>query len=169
MLFNGTKITTEADLEKLSGKDLLALFNQATGKSTSKFASRAKGLAQTWKALQSAAPRVEKLVEKSAEQEKQGHGLSFRLPPRDLTKQPRGETKRAKVFNACISKEGALFSEIQKLCKWSRKDAYEGVRLLNTYCGFGLWHERVDADDYRIFIVTPARYKQLVERETSKS
>lgn len=45
---------SRADIEQLATGDLLALYNQLTGKSTAKFQSRAKGLEQVWKALEEA-------------------------------------------------------------------------------------------------------------------
>jgi len=157
------KNITPVDLKEMKTADLLALFNELTSRKTKKFASREKGIAQTAKAL------VEHFKTGVSQTEKVPHGLSFRLPPRDLAKEPRIGTKRRATFMLLTSKDGGLFSEIAKLNKWTRKDAYEGIRLLNTYCGLGLWHEREGADDYRVFVVSPARYKQLVEREAAKS
>lgn len=168
MVFEGHEIRTPGDLEKLSSRQLVALFQQATGKSTKKFASRAKGLKQTWAALQQSSSRVEKIEEKGRKQESWGHGLSFRLPPRDVQKEPRPGTKRRKAFELLNKKEGGLFSQVARACGWERKDAYEGIRLLNTYCGFALWHDRVGADDYRVYVVTPKRYRELVEAENTK-
>lgn len=45
---------SRADIEQLATGNLLALYNQLTGKSTAKFRSRAKGLEQVWKALEAA-------------------------------------------------------------------------------------------------------------------
>lgn len=43
--------TTREELSALSNADLVALYNRLTGKSTKKFATRAKGEEQTWSAL----------------------------------------------------------------------------------------------------------------------
>lgn len=168
MMFEDRSIQTREDLDSLTTKQLVELYNQVTGRKTKKFNTRKVGLEQTWRALQTTSPAGEKAEAAGREKEEAGQGLSFRLPPRDQQKEPRQGTKRRKVFELLCSKEGALFSEVMKACKWSRKDAYEGIRLLNTYCGFPLWHERIGADDYRIHVVTPARYRVLVERENTK-
>lgn len=43
-----TEVSTAADLAKVATPDLLAFYNETTGKATKKFASRAKGEAQVW-------------------------------------------------------------------------------------------------------------------------
>lgn len=44
---------TEIEIAKLPTSEILALFNQATGRATTKFASRARGIEQTLRALRS--------------------------------------------------------------------------------------------------------------------
>lgn len=45
-------VSTFEDLSAVSNADLLGFYNATTGKSTSKFASRAKGLAQVWSLIE---------------------------------------------------------------------------------------------------------------------
>ena len=45
---------TRAEIEQLASDDLLALYNELTGKSTTKFRSRAKCQEQVWEALEAA-------------------------------------------------------------------------------------------------------------------
>lgn len=47
-------ICTRADIEQLPTEELLALYNELTGKATKRFANRDKGLEQVWKALEAA-------------------------------------------------------------------------------------------------------------------
>lgn len=62
------EITSAADLAKVETADLLDFYNEATGKSTTKFASRAKGEAQVWKMIKEDVEKMEapKVEEKPA-------------------------------------------------------------------------------------------------------
>lgn len=157
---------TRSQLEQLPTKELVALYNKATGKSTKKFASRSKGIEQTLRALKdnpAAAGKKEQGARRSA-------GMSFRLKPHEKQKTPREGTKRARVLAMISRDNGALFSEIREECGWNLKDAYEGVRLLNVFCGHGLWHEPVQGtNDYRIFAVDKATFEQKVREANARA
>ena len=153
---------TKAELEKLPTNEILAIFNKATGRSTKKFSSRVNGIVQTVRALGQA-----KSAPKGKPKNKawRSSGMSFRLAPRpDEQKTPRKDTKRALVLAMISKSEGARFSAIRKACGWSLKDAYEGVRLLNVFCGFGLWHEEECEGDYRIWQVDERTYQANVRK-----
>lgn len=48
VIIEGTHIKSKADLDGVTNDGLLKFYNSATGKSTTKFASRAKGIEQVW-------------------------------------------------------------------------------------------------------------------------
>lgn len=158
---------TKSELGKLPTNEILALFNQATGRTTKKFASRVKGIEQTFRALQA---NPAKAKAKAEAKPRRSSGMSFRLAPRDEAKTPRAGTKRAKVLEMVGKPDGALFSAIRKACDWDLKDAYEGVRLLNVFCGFGLWHEEVNGtNDYRIWQVDATTFAAKVREANAKA
>jgi hypothetical protein len=47
-------------------------------------------------------------------------------------------TKRSKVVAMLTAKGGASFEEIQAATDWNDRDAYEGIRLIHSYLGYGL-------------------------------
>jgi hypothetical protein len=151
---------TKTELNQLPTNEILSLFNKATGRTTKKFASRAKGIEQTAKALKANGHAVTPKSKAS----RRSSGMSFRLAPKAETKTPRTNTKRAKVLDLISAPPGALFSTIQKACGWNLKDAYEGVRLLNVFCGFGLWHEEEGEGDYRIWEVDAQTFAANVRK-----
>lgn len=181
-------IKTPEQLERYPNSILLEIYNKATGKNTTKFASREKGIAQTLRALQAvngnssdeAPPELVKLLDLSGDQgepakkasrkkapkpkgepKQRGRklGLSFRLEPHEEQRPCRSGSKREVVFNLVNREGGAKFSEVMKATGWNRKDAYEGTRLLNIHNGFGLWSNPVAGkDDYVIEIVTAAQF-----------
>lgn len=53
------EITSADDLKKVSTADLLDFYNEAAGKNTTKFASRAKGEQQVWKIIKEDVEKVE--------------------------------------------------------------------------------------------------------------
>lgn len=63
---------------------------------------------------------------------------AFEFPAKKEQRAHRPGTKRAQVLEKLLSKEGATFVEIQTLTKWEDRTAYEGVRLLHSYLGYGL-------------------------------
>lgn len=161
-------INTHADVAALSAKDLLAVYNKLTGKSTTKFASKDKGVAQTWGAAKvalatsgegakpaatpTAAPKATPKAPKApkVKAEKKVRGI-FNVPA-DAEVQPHREgTKRAKVLEMLGRPEGATLEEVRKANDWDVKTAYDGVRLIHTYLGYGL---RTSAEG-RIHLVRP--------------
>lgn len=152
---------TEAEVRALATPDLLCLFNQLTGRQTKKFASRAKGEEQTLRQLRREGLLVD-FAEKPIAQ--RSRGMSFRLAPSLPLKPPRKGSKRARVLELISRPDGALFSEIRELCSWGTKDAYEGVRLLNVFCGYGLWHEAEGEGDYRIWQCDESTFWENVKR-----
>lgn len=143
-------VEREDQLSQLPADMLLAFYNHKTGRTTTKFDARAKGEARVWKLLQEdirSRTEVEKPVKKGVRRK------TFRLCPKPQSEQKaiRAGTKRRILFDMTSQPGGALFSELQKMCNWSSKDNYEGLRLLHVWCGYGLWSEEED-DDYRIWL-----------------
>ena len=141
---------------------MLALHNKITGKTTKKFASRAKGIEQTFRAQKddgsTAAPK------KTTGKAKPGRklGLTFRLPPaEDGASDPRSGSAREKAFGALKGARGGTFKGVMKAAGWNRKKAYEGIRLLNLHNGFGIWSEPLEGDDYRIRFVDIGEFRRL--------
>lgn len=154
---------TKVEISKLPTNEILSLFNTATGRTTKKFASRAKGIEQTLRALKSNG---------SAEptpKTRRSSGMSFRLAPKGTVKSPRAGSKRAKVLGLISQPTGALFSTIQAACHWNLKDAYEGIRLLNVFCGYGLWHETEGDGNYRIWECDAKTFVVNVRRANAQS
>lgn len=169
-MFDVTTVTTQGQLKEVPTTDLLAAFNRLTGKSTKKFASRAKGEVQTFKAIQTAREegRLGKAKGKSKGTPGRARALSFRLAPAKVEEQqvPRANSTREKAFAVirAAGDRGALFSKVMETTGWSRKDAYEGIRLINLHNGFGLWSDQVGEDDYRIRIVDHRQFTSLAAK-----
>jgi len=71
----------------------------------------------------------------------------FNLKQADAIRAHRPGTKRAKVVEMIKRDGGATFEEIMTAIGWDAKTAYEGVRLVNQYLGYGM---TTDADTGKI-------------------
>lgn len=165
------RFKTKADLEALSTRELLRVYNTLTGRSATKFASRSKGVEQTLRALETRRSEQKgsgRRQVREQDAQRRGAGMSFRLPPRAEQKEPRTGSKRARVLELLRRANGALFSEVQAECGWDEKSTYEGIRLLAVFSGFGLWHEPASSKarevDYRVRVVNRTEYHKLVEQ-----
>jgi hypothetical protein len=109
--------------------------------------------------------KVEALLEKPA-RARRGNGMSFRMRPRAEKSEPRVGSKRAAALELLSRRGGAAFSEVMERCEWSRKDAYEGIRLVNVVCGRGLWNEELKEGqselEMQVRVVTEAEFDHLV-------
>lgn len=61
---------------------------------------------------------------------------AFAFEPLKEQKPHKPNTKRAKVLEMLLS--GATFVQIQEATKWDDRTAYEGIRLIHGYLGYGL-------------------------------
>jgi hypothetical protein len=104
-----------------------------------------------------AGPAREMLTE-SLEKQGRKARFGFRLPPAVAPKQPRSGTNRALLHTLGSRPEGALFSEAMTACGWDQKTAYEGIRLLSVFNGFGLWSEQEGDFDVRFWVLDRAGY-----------
>lgn len=59
-------------------------------------------------------------------------------PARDEVREYRKGTKRAKVIEMLRRPEGATFSAIKEACGWNDTQAYEGIKLVHGYVGYGI-------------------------------
>jgi hypothetical protein len=62
----------------------------------------------------------------------------FDWPPRGEVKKHRVGTKRAKALALLLRPEGATLEEVQETCGWDAANAYEGIKLLHGYLGYGV-------------------------------
>lgn len=95
-------INTADDLKKVETADLLEFYNDFTGKSTTKFASRAKGEAQVWKML-------EEVVDSEPESEEQeeareGRKVNTKEARYNMKRQetPKESTNDGKLYYALV-------------------------------------------------------------------
>lgn len=145
------------DLTAVSNADLLGFYNASTGKSTTKFASRDKGLKQVWtlveqmlsqeelpvdpKVAEVPAPVVAAPAPKKspkAKTERKARGFRFKFQKREEIKSVKVGSKREQLLNLLKQEGGATFEECMAATGWNRKDCYEAVRLLHYYVGYGL-------------------------------
>jgi hypothetical protein len=130
------------DLQAMSTGDLLALFNKTTGQSVKRFADRKTALKRVQEAL--ANPVKSKSVVKRLEVQKAGRagtgtrrrGFNFPLI-KGGAKEIRPETNRATLVG--MLRKGASFEAcVEKAGFKDERNTYQAIRLLHTYCGFGL-------------------------------
>lgn len=63
---------------------------------------------------------------------------AFNMAPQTELKKFRDGTKRAQIIGLMLREGGATFNELMTETGWDDKTAYEGVRLINLYVGYGL-------------------------------
>lgn len=163
MKIAATNVLSFTDLSDVSAADLLAFYNERTGKNTTKFASRAKGQMQVWALIEAevaaelaaieaakvapAAPEETAPVEKKA---RKSRGFRFKFCKRDTIKEVKEGSKRFALLQLLKQEGGATFEECMAETGWNRKDCYEGIRLLHYYVGYGL---NMDETTGKIWIV----------------
>lgn len=167
---SGVTIHSRTDLGSLKTADLLALYNKLTGKKTTKFASRDKGEGQVWAAIKAApaeaatsnkeaaakpavkdAPKSEPKAK--APRAKRQRSYKFNYEPDAEVQGHREGTKRAKVIELLSRPAGANFQEVRDATSWDEKTAYDGIRLIHTYLGYGL----KTAENGNIHLVRPKK------------
>lgn len=143
-------INNEADLKKVSTADLLDFYNEATGKNTSKFASRTKGEQQVWKMIKEdvekmESPKVEKpaapakKVEKAEKQE--GEGRKVRIKEaRKVMKgdRPKDTTADGQVLLALEAAKGKVvrIEELSKTLGRTDRQIRNSISYLRRKYGF---------------------------------
>lgn len=158
-----TNVLSAADLNDVSTAELLAFYNERTGKNTTKFASRAKGQAQVWAIIEAevadelvaieaakAAPAASEEAAPVEKKARKSRGFRFKFCKRDTIKTVKEGSKRYALLQLLKQEGGATFEECMAETGWNRKDCYEGIRLLHYYVGYGL---NMDETTGKIWIV----------------
>ena len=154
-----TNVLSAADLNDVSTADLLAFYNERTGKNTTKFASRAKGQMQVWALIEAevtaelaakAAPAASEETAPVEKKARKSRGFRFKFCKRDTIKEVKEGSKRYALLQLLKQEGGATFEECMAETGWNRKDCYEGIRLLHYYVGYGL---NMDETTGKIWIV----------------
>ena len=159
------KSYTKESLSALPTSQLADLYNRVCelledGRTVNRFADKAVAVRRTWGQLISlkALNDTNKEEAKKATPKPKGErpkrqpkprGMRFVFPLGDEIKPVREGTNRAKLVELLSRPEGASFEECQKATGWSKKDCYEGIRLLHYYVGYGLRQD----DEKRIYLV----------------
>ena len=159
MKIAATNVLSFADLSDVSTADLLAFYNERTGKNTTKFASRAKGQMQVWALIEAevtaelaakAAPAASEETAPVEKKARKSRGFRFKFCKRDTIKEVKEGSKRYALLQLLKQEGGATFEECMAETGWNRKDCYEGIRLLHYYVGYGL---NMDETTGKIWIV----------------
>lgn len=144
---------TIENIPNMPTTEILAAFNELTGSNVKRFSTRKAGVDRLTKAIIEASDKVggdeqerllqEKQEEPKAKVVKEPKAKTTRVTVIDLKRQDtikghRPETKRAIIINLLGSRNGATVEECMAATGWDRKTCMEGIRLLNTYLGYGL-------------------------------
>lgn len=76
--------------------------------------------------------------------ERKKRGMRFVFPAEKEIKPVREGTARAKALAILLRDGGGTFADVQAATGWNEKQAYEGIRLLHYYSGYGLKEKVVD-------------------------
>ena len=150
-------------LENLQPSELLSIHNLIASNigsgSTKRFADKSSAIRRTWAKLQEYQAWVEadeggepKQPETPAPTppappappepkptvERKKRGMRFVFPAESEQKPVRADSARGKALALLQRKDGATFEEVQQVTGWNEKQAYEGIRLIHYYSGYGL-------------------------------
>jgi hypothetical protein len=128
------------ELQTMSTSELLALFNKTTGQSVKRFADRKTALRRVQEAIV-ATGKSKSQVKRLKVQVGVGSGTRRRGFNFDVVKggvkDIRPDTNRATLVD--MLRKGATFEQCVKSAGFKdARNTYQAIRLLNTYCGFGL-------------------------------
>lgn len=79
-----------------------------------------------------------------AKTERKKRGMRFVFPAEKDIKPVREGTARAKALAILTRDGGGTFDDVCRATGWNEKKAYEGIRLLHYYSGYGLKEKVVD-------------------------
>lgn len=146
--------TTTSNLNDMSGPELVAYFNQITGESVKRFATRDAGIKRITAALAAMPPEELASEEDSTAVDKPTPGKAAKTPrkegapkvrrakfdfwPDETPKQTRPGTKRDRLLGMLRQKNGATIEEVMAEIGWCYRDAVDGIRLIHVYVGYGL-------------------------------
>jgi|GEM_PF-2530309 hypothetical protein len=149
-------------LDKMSGPELLSLHNLVASNlgrtGTKRFSDNTAAQRRTWAILQeydndgpaeaptepekapapAPTPTPAPPKDEGKKQPQKKRGMRFVFPAESEVKPVRADSARGKALALLSQKGGATFAEVQKATGWNEKQAYEGIRLLHYYSGYGL-------------------------------
>lgn len=146
-----TATVSRNDIKGLNGRELVDLFNDLTGNSTKRFSTRAAGLKRTLAAYDDA--KGAKLATNYSGKAKTAKAAKVEVVPvgdvarkrrltfeaKDLIKAHRPNTRRAQVIQMLSRPNGASVQQVMDaIPDWDYKTAFEGIKLINAYTGYGL-------------------------------
>lgn len=103
-------------------------------------------------------PKAEPVDEKPKAERKK-RGMRFVFPAEDTIKPIRPDSARGKALAVLSQSGGGTFAEVQAATGWNEKRAYEGIRLLHYYSGYGLGHagDTIDPETTKIRVFTKSK------------
>lgn len=144
-----TATVSRNDIKALNGRDLVDFFNELTGGSVKRFATRAAGLKRTLAAFDdngTTAPAKtsgnRKVVKTKIDVVPVGDVARKRrltFPVKDFVKGHRPNTRRAQVIKMLSRDNGASVQQVMDaIPDWDYRTAFEGIKLIHGYTGYGL-------------------------------
>lgn len=138
-------LPTIEELPEKKIPELVKLYNELSGKKLKTFKDKPTAIERVSELLAQRLPPAQSKTKGGVRRKKR---MSY--PPMGEVKNHRAGTKRARVIQMLSRKRGATFAEIQDEIGWDYATAYEGVKLLHTYLGYGLEED----DQGRIRLLT---------------
>lgn len=131
------------NIDSMSTAELLALYNEKTGKNVKRFSDRKTALRRVHEivdggnaGLRAKSKRAKAKAKASKEASERRKGFNFPVAdggPKSI----REGTNRTKLVEMLT--EGATFEDCVKKAGFKdERNTYQAIRLLHTYCGFGL-------------------------------
>jgi len=131
---------THPNYAKMTLAELLAAYIERAGEPVKKFKSK-KAAIEALEALDGKPERAtEAIPEEVAEKVKSRKRKPFIWPVKDEIKPHRAGTKRAFVVET-LTTTGATFDEVAEHCGWDKPTCYEGIKLIHSALGYGLFED----------------------------
>lgn len=147
---------TESSLGDLSRAELTRLYNEITGEGRKPASTKTQCVDRVVGVLPEPEPQPKRAKKTKVETEPNPKKTTparrspFHLPATQEPKSVRAGSKRATTLGLLARKGGATVEEVMEAVGWDRRTAMDGIRLLHTYCGYGL----EEGEDGRIRAVT---------------
>ncbi len=131
-------------IETMDGAELKSLHNLVASNigasPVNRFSDTTTARKRTWAILERYAESgpVDGGKPTKSDGEKTRRGMRFVFPAEDAVKPVREESARGRALKLLRREGGATFNEIMKVTGWNEKQAYEGIRLVHYYSGYGL-------------------------------
>lgn len=136
-------IKTREDAEALTGPELVKVYNELRPDAKVKrFGDKKSAVRRVMEALKVATEGRRTVKKKKTGAQATGTGKTrgrkktFNLKKRAIIKGHRPNTKRAILID--LLSTGATFAECQEATGWDYKTCFEGMKLLNTFVGYGM-------------------------------